>query len=355
VTDDDVLAHVRAALPEFTASGTPVRLPEGNLNHVWRVPGATRSVIVKHAPPHVAADPDIPLDPARLGFETRALQDLSPGGALADVASHAVRPPRLVHADLDAHILVMEDIGEVPTLHRWLRTADAAALRRRASDVGKGLGAFVGRLHRQTSGRDRCAARFHNAPVQETRYAVQYQAVADLLRRADVADADALGSRAEALGEKLLSPGRCLVMGDLWPPSVLVTPGALRVIDWEFAHYGQPAQDIAHLAAHLWMQAHRAPSDAAADAVHALADAFSDHYRDALGSARKRLLTDTTRADGAVHFGAEILVRTVGRFQSGYVYDGLAPENDSVQEAVSVAARRLRDPSAGLGMWNWAD
>lgn len=343
------MPYVQEHLPDFQATGPPTRLPEGNLNVVWRLPGADESVIVKYAPPYVAADPDVPLDPSRMVFEARCLKALGSDGALHAVSRPEVRPPRLPHVDSDTHVLVIEDVGDVPTLGRWLREATEEMLSERAQTIGRTLGRFIGRLHQRTLDDDAYAERFNNRPVQETRYAVQYQAVADLLERGGVSDAEALGARAEALGERLLEPGRCLTMGDLWPPSVLVIPDGLRLIDWELSHYGQPAQDVAHFAAHLWMQAHRAASDAAATAAERVWQTFLAAYRETVGEAAADLVSE---ADCSIHFGAEILVRTIGRFQDGYMYQGLSPDHEAVQEAVHTAARSLRNPDAEWRTWN---
>jgi 5-methylthioribose kinase len=338
----DAARHVEAALPDRRVTGRPQRLPEGNLNVVWRVPTDRGPVVVKHAPPYIAADPTVPLDPSRLVIEARALEALAPGGRLQAGASEAVRPPCPIDADLENYVLIMEDAGAVPTLGRWLREAPAGAVQARAPAVGRRLGRFVGTLHRRSRGDEALTRRFDNRAMQETRLQVQYRAVGEMLARGGVDDAAALGRRAEALGERLLKTGRCLTMGDLWPPSVLVREGDLRVIDWELAHYGRPLQDVAHFRAHCWMQAHRAPSPARAEAVEALEDAFLSAYRDALSPAADDLLPGIERA-GPIHAGAEILVRAVGRFQPGFLYDGLAPDHPAVQEAVAHAADQIRE------------
>jgi 5-methylthioribose kinase len=344
MVDDDVLPYVQEQCPEFEPAGTPERLPGGNLNVVWRVPGADRSLIVKYAPPYIAADPDTPLDPDRLRIEARCLEALAPGGELADITDSAVRAPHPVDVNAEIPVLVMEDIGDVPSLDRWLREADPEGLEERAATQGRRLGRFLGRLHATTCNDEHFADAFDNRPMQETRLVVQYQGVADMLRTGGVDDAAALGRRAEQLGKTFLEPGRCLTMGDLWPPSVLVTESGLRLIDWELAHYGRPLQDVAHFLAHLWMQHHRAPSGAAAEAVEALRSAFLGTYADTLDSAQASLWDDAERRDAAVHFGAEILVRAVGPFQSGYVYAGFDSGHPVVQEAVSTAAQHLRAP-----------
>jgi len=344
MTRDDVLSHVSERLPDFEPVGEPVRLPEGNLNIVWRVPGRPEPVIVKFAPPYIAANPDVPLDPARLGFEAEALRALGPRGSLKTVCTDCVRPPHRLNMHTDPHILIMEDIGPHPTLGRWLRASSAPP--EGGARIGQQIGSFIGRLHAATRNDGNLASRFNNRAMQETRLVVQYEAVGEMLTTAGVEDAAALGKRAVALGKRLLTPGVCLTMGDLWPPSVLVVDDGLRIIDWELAHYGHSMQDIAHVAAHLWMQAHRAPGEATAAAARSLLNGVMSAYREALGNMADRLLTPQVLADGAVHFGAEILVRTVGSFQAGYLYDGLPPASPPVQDAVEVAAEHLRHPTA---------
>ena len=104
------------------------------------------------------------------------------------------------------------------------------------------------------------AVRFDNSAIQKTRLDVEYGTIPALCREAGLADAEALGRSAVQLGQDLLAPGHCLVMGDLWPASILVSEDRLWIIDWELAHFGHRVQDVTHLAAHLWMHIHRASS-----------------------------------------------------------------------------------------------
>jgi hypothetical protein len=292
-------------------------------------------------------------------IEAQCLEALAPEGSLAAVPSRAVRAARLLDVNEEIPVLLTEDVGDVPSLDEWLRTAGEQSRAADAAVQGRRLGRFIGRLHATTCNDDRYAEPFDNRSMQETRLAVQYRGVTEMLRTGGVEDAEALGARAKSLGQELLEPGRCLTMGDLWPPSVLVEEegpnlSGLRLIDWELAHYGRPLQDVAHWCAHLWMQKHRAPSPAAADAVEAMRSSFLNAYRDALGEASETLWTDRERRGAAVHFGAEILVRAVGPFQEGYVYAGLDPNHPAVREAVTTAAACIRVPrsAALLGEWS---
>lgn len=142
MTDDDVLAYVQEGLPGFEPDGEPTRLPEGNLNIVWRVPGTPESIIVKFAPPYIAANPDVPLDPSRLVFEARSLEALAPDGPLTAVCSEHVRPPRPLSMRTDPHVLLMEDVGPHPTLGRWLR--DAGTPRPERASAGRWVGSSDG-------------------------------------------------------------------------------------------------------------------------------------------------------------------------------------------------------------------
>ncbi|WP_263786079.1 phosphotransferase family protein [Salinibacter grassmerensis] len=349
-TAEGARAYVQDRLGHFEAAGTPTRLPEGNLNVVWRVPGTERSLIVKYAPPYIAANPETPLDPSRLLVEARCLRALGRGGHLHQSMEGTVRAPELRDQNSEIPVLIMEDIGPVPSFGRWLQETEAQDLTATAAAQGRRLGEFLGRLHAATYDDDHCADVFDNRPMQETRHAVQYQGVADMLREAGVHDADALGTRAAAVGRSLLEPGRCLTMGDLWPPSVLIaSSNHLRIIDWELAHYGRPLQDVAHWCAHLWMQVQRAPSEAVARAVAGHRDAFLEAYENALGDTKEALWDPAERRDAAIHVGAEILVRAVGPFQDGYVYAGLGAEHPAVQTAVATAAEHIRAPdTAGV-------
>ena len=341
---EDLLAAVCAV----GFGGRVETLPGGRVNHVWRVhsgPGASpRSAVLKWAPPWVASVPQMALDDRRILFEARALAALERHPRLSGISDDHVRAPRLLATFEDRRAILMEDLGDLPDLATWLRSsgADEGA----AYGYGRLLGDFIGRLHLNSMEDVALARRLDNRGVQRSRLGNQYAAVVGYAERARLPDAGDLGRRAVTFGELLQRPGTCLVMGDLWPPSILIAQRELRLIDWEFATYGRPAQDVGHLAAHLWMQAHRAPDPSSAARWRSLLQSFFHAYGEALGPQRKRLMGAADRAESAVHFGAEILTRTVGAFQAGYLYEGLAPDQPSVQEAVSVAALHLRRPGS---------
>ena len=336
--------HLEQRLPDFEANGTPELLKGGLVNYVWRVAGHPKPVIVKSAPPYVATVPDIALDTWRIIIEGRSLEAFEPGGLLAGIGGLVIHPPGLIDLDQEHYILVMEDVGDHQDFGAWLlrgRHREASG-----GDIGRMVGQFIGTLHARSYKDQRLAKVFDNTPIQHTRLESQYRGIKDLCVRAGLPDADALGSAAVTFGEKLQQPGLCVIMGDLWPRSLLITAGGVRIIDWEFAHFGRPAQDVAHLVAHLWMHTHCAPTDFVAAQAQAALQGFLEDYRLTLGSTFETLFGADGLRESAIHFGAEVLVRTVGAFQSGYLYDGLSPNDPKVQEAVAVAAAHIRSPES---------
>lgn len=342
----------------------PFRVSElsgGNLNRVWRIiddSGAASDSrpdrwILKHAPPFVARRPEIALDPGRLGFEARALEFLQ--HKLAKTADPetglVVRGPRLFDYDSRNAVLLMEDLGDAPDLGRVCGSGpgDFAALPGcdAAGEIdifayGAALGRWLACLHNfDETAID--ADHFRNQAVQVKRYQVQYEGAREYLKKAQVplAAAEACGDRAVELGRRLLEPGLCLVMGDLWPASVLVTPNGMGIIDWEFAHFGRPAQDVAHLAAHLYMRtlvAGRAERKRLAEFGRAFLSAYQ------ASAAASRLVS--LDADAGAHFGCEILMRTAGPFQDGYLFAGRDPSDPVYQAAIEVALSALQDGNA---------
>ena len=351
LTPEDILQHLRCVLPDFEANKLPELLTGGLVNYVWRVGGYPRPVVVKSAPPYIATVPDIRLDSWRIIIEGRIMAAFSPGGLLAGIGGNKIRPPQLIDLDEGERILVMEDLGDNPDFGAWLfqnRPQEASG-----GDIGRIVGAFIGGLHACSHNDQKMAQAFYNAPIQRVRLESHYRGIRDLCLRAGLPDADALGREAVAFGELLQQPGLCVIMGDLWPRSLLITAKGVRIIDWEFAHYGRPAQDVGHLAAHLWIHYHCAPNDQAAAQAQAALHAFLTHYRLALGPRFETLFGPAGARESAIHFGAEVLVRALGTFQNGYLYEGLSPDEAKVKEAVEVAAAHLRaaesvDTFAGL-------
>ena len=332
ISQSRIFSILSEQFPAFCPAGDLQPLEGGNLNHVWRVKGQEKSLIIKWAPAHIASNPEVPLSPKRLDFEAHALELFDQGELLETLGTDQVRPPQQLHFEPRHHLLIMEDVGSLPSLSEWIHPG-------KHTEVGKTLGRFIGQLHKLTVNNEFLDKQFNNCDIQQTRLNVQYNPAADYLSKAGLSGvaSNQISQKTKSLGQKLLEPGRCLVMGDLWPPSVLVKQGRLRIIDWEFVHYGRPLQDVGHFAAHCWMQAHGSSSKERYALFKKLWQNFWNQYQQTLGDTGKLLLSDEEMQNMATHAGAEILVRAVGPFQDGYVYEALSPAHPKIQDATRKA------------------
>lgn len=146
----------------------------------------------------------------------------------------------------------------------------------------------------------------------------------ELLRLAPYYDSTAEKAPAQAaairqLADDLRSRRSCLVHGDLAPKNILVspTPGEAWLIDWEVAHYGDPAFDLAFLLTHLTMKSiHLAPHREALDAsVTAFANAYEREFTGARVEWSRVLL----------HVGCLLMARVFGKSPAEYLDDRSRP------------------------------
>ncbi len=342
IADEQIHTIITGQLPNVTATSALIPLDGGNLNHVWRLESNPHNLIIKWAPPHIAANPEVPLSPQRIHFEAEALQLFSKENQLAQIASSGCRPPHLLYFSREHDLIIMEDVGAALSITEWTNNEGEV-------EVGRTLGQFIGQLHKETYAQSEFAERFHNSNIQQTRQQLQYNPAAEYLKKTGVVNVDSnlVQSKTKTLGQTLLEPGKCLVMGDLWPLSVLVDGGNLRLIDWEFAHYGRPLQDVGHFAAHCWMQAH---ANKEFTWGRQLWSYFWDGYRQALGNAFDELYDKQEFDSMATHIGAEIVVRAAGPFKQGYVYAGYNEKSRSIKEAAQKAVTLIVEDDISM-LW----
>lgn len=342
---EEIYSLINKNLPDFEPVNELQKLKGGNLNHVWRLEGKERSLIIKHAPPYIASNPDVPLSSKRIHYEAHALKLFKPSEILNSLISDVIRPPALEHYSSEQSLLIMEDVGEVPELQSEINDFDSVVR------MGETLGRFIGELHKRTFRSSKLKDFFNNRDIQQTRYEVQYEPAADYAAKVDDAKNDLLRLRTRNLGKKLLKPGQCLMMGDLWPPSILVKNDKLRIIDWEFVHFGRPLQDTGHFAAHCWMQAHTASSNGQAKLWQKVWESFWQEYQLATGDIFPVLFNHEEFSDMNIHIAAEILIRAAGPFKEGYVYSNFPLDHPKIKEAVKGAI--LISDSEVSAIWNY--
>ncbi len=330
-----LIAFAKNHLSDIDDTSLPEALEGGNLNFVWRIQRtADNTAIIKYAPPYVATKPDIFFDDSRIVFEGRVLEAFQSRSELKALTELHVQPPEFIALDARRHLLLMEDVGTLPDLHRAFQNPDF-----NVEFFAGQLGKYIAHLHGQTHKCAWFAQNIANLPVQQTRLQVQYRGCNEFSRKAGFIEAVEIGNRCRHLGEKFNSVGKCLIMGDLWPASVLVDDDRLRLIDWELTHFGRPSQDVAHLSAHLWMMIHRSNDPSEKNRIRHFQHTFLRSYYDTLENHNSDLFTAEDEHDFQIHFGAEILARTEGEFQNDYLYDGLGSHHPIIREAVEEAKR----------------
>ncbi len=331
IKEDDIIKFVKNNFNCTEVTGLD-RLTGGLLNVVYRVFSDRGSVIYKHAPPFIATNPEIKLDPSRIRIEAECLK-IIPDLLIDYFASHSLSIPELLAYDDANKQMIMEDIKDSVDLEANLKT--------HGDNVGKGgyeLGNFISLLHKKSLNKTKISQDINNVHIRKTRNELQYMNIAVLSKHFCLEDHDKIGRICSELGRKFSKPGKCLIMGDLWPRSVLCSNGKLTVIDWEMADFAFPGQDIGHLFAHLWMNKQFAVSIEHQENIERFIKNFI------LGYLNNSILEETDILDAITHFGAEIFARTLGAFKDSYFYKGMDTDSNKLVTAVKTASNHIINP-----------
>jgi 5-methylthioribose kinase len=193
--------------------------------------------------------------------------------------------------------------------------------------IASRLGSILGSWHRATVADDGVARRFADYEAfDQLRVDPFYRTVAQ--RHPELADAiGALMARMEATH-------LCLVHGDYSPKNVLVGDG-VWVIDFEVAHFGDPAFDVAYMLNHLLLKLVHVPRSS--PELELSANCFWNAYRTAVPA---ELAPELPYLLG--HVGALMVARVDGKSPAEYL---ARPEQEIAREAGS---RLLLEPPQTL-------
>jgi len=226
----------------------------GNMNYTLRVRTSDRSIIVKQARPWVEKYPHIPAPWDRALVEGRFYQLVGTWPALAQ------RMPRLLGFDPDAHVLMLEDLGE---------TQDCTGLYggdRLPSERLMELLQYLVDLHLNFQNYE-AKSSFANQAMRELNHTHLF--VIPLQKdNGLILDSITPGLEAEAaklrtdepytktiieLGKRYLGTGDALLHGDYFPGSWLRIGAGIKIIDPEFCFFGPPEFDLGVFIAHLYL------------------------------------------------------------------------------------------------------
>jgi hypothetical protein len=250
-------------------------------------------------------------------MEARALAKFTPpNGKLQNLGrDFNVKVPELLHYDENAHVLILEDLGEVMSLASWIASFDSllpsnhssseTSLVNLADDLGRRIGVFFGRLHSPSTLRDAAFKGDDNWNVEDSlannfgfevvldcainpiksklaKYVPQVSKARKVSKTADELWSIVLDNFTRSVS----SEEQSFVLGDFYPGSVLLPQNVqvgsqIGVIDWEFSGLGRGLHgDLAQCLAHLSLALFRCESTTSAryTAVKALIHGILSAY-----------------------------------------------------------------------------
>ncbi|KAL9097473.1 MAG: hypothetical protein Q9165_000369 [Trypethelium subeluteriae] len=210
-----------------------------------------------------------------------------------------VRPPKLLHYDEQHQVVVIEDLGALPSLKRVFTSAITSTT---SKAIGHALGRFLAKVHSSTAGRQDLLSEFANntggRDLSATLYFKRLPSAA-----AKFGYADDYFKEAARVGEaEVRESQEVLTLGDFWTGNVLVsvTPELrLYPLDFEFAKPGTAAFDVGQMAAEMYCFAMFRDYEKGM----AMFESFLRAYREARGSEE---LVDAGKV--AIRIGAHLLI-----------------------------------------------
>ncbi len=284
----------------------------GVSNHVIRVRWDDGCLVVKQPLPNLAVEDDWPADIDRIHNEAAAARTYA---AVIDGERLPARVPEVVYEDGAAHLIAIECAPN--SADSW--KADLLA-RRVDPAIAETVGLVLGEVHGAAAAdpevRDRFASK---RPFDQLRIDPYHRTTAD--RHPDVAEP----IRAEV--DRIMAVDRTLVHGDYSPKNVLVGD-VPWIIDFEVAHWGDPAFDVAFMANHLFIKS--VYNHAGQSAYLGAAERFWRTYRERVPW--------TLEAEFITELAILMLARVDGKSPVEYVSEG------PVAEALRrIAKRSLRE------------
>lgn len=230
---------VSRGLLDATERSSVAELGGGVSNIVLSVSTPSRAVVVKQALPRLRVEDDW------LAKRERAVTE---GAALRLAASLTSRlvPPVL---DVDADVCALTIAHAPRSWHPWKDLLLAGTAEPTVADR---LGSALASCHRGTLASDGVREQFadHEA-FEQLRVDPFYRTVER--RRPELAGM--IGRFTNLMSSRR----RCLVHGDFSPKNVLAGSEGMWIVDWEVAHYGDPAFDVAFMLSHLFLKALHRP------------------------------------------------------------------------------------------------
>jgi 5-methylthioribose kinase len=295
---------------------TAENLEWGVSNVVLKVSWDDSVVVVKQSLPKLRVAADWPFDRRRTLVERDCLK------LLGRVVPGAV--PDVIFCDERQYTLVISCVPRGGTLWK----ADLMAGRIDADAAGR-AGALLGRIHRLSSTEEEARDRFADQTVM-------IQGRTDPYHMTIAAKHSSLAPAIEREVERMLATRVTLTLGDYSPKNLFVYDDRVMAIDFEVAHWGDPAFDVAFCLAHLVLKAMH--FEQRAREYLAAAARFVEDYRASAGA---------LAAESAViaELGCLLLARIDGKSPVEYITDD--PTRDRVRRLAAALITRGGDSVSG--------
>jgi 5-methylthioribose kinase len=288
----------------------------GVSNHVIEVRWLDDCVVAKRPLPNLAVEDDWPADVERVHNEAEAARAYA---AVIDEVDIRARTPAVRFESRSDHVIALECAPHDAVM--WKRELLDGRV---DSDIAAGVGRLLGTVQAHTAEDDELRRRFASErPFEQLRLEPYHRTTAR--RHPDVA----AEIRAEI--DRITDVQRTLVHGDYSPKNVLVDRAAGDVpwiLDFEVAHWGDPAFDPAFMLNHLFIKSiyNHGQQGAYLEAAESFWTAYREHVTWDAG-------TETVR-----ELGILMLARVDGKSPVEYVDEG--PVADALR---TVAKQTLVD------------
>jgi aminoglycoside phosphotransferase (APT) family kinase protein len=296
LTSENVVDYLRER--RLLATGAQAHASElsgGISNRVIHVEAVGVDLVVKQSLSRLRVQEIWEFDPRRILAECRCMQaltELLPGGSVPEVV------------DVDEQRLAFTMTYAPPGGVVW---KDALLQGDVNPAVARQAGALLGQIHQASGARLELAGQFDDLmPLIQGRI--------DPYHRTAVCANPDLAALIEADVERLLTRRRALVLGDYSPKNLIVYPDRVLALDFEVAHWGDPAFDTAFMLTHLIAKAVHLPDHG--DEFVAAAQEFWAAYRGQAGS------DGADPGDTATECGVLLLCRVDGKSRLEYLTGG---------------------------------
>jgi len=247
----------------------------------------------------------------------RYLEGILPAGAV----------PRVLFEERELYLFGMQAVDRSHTV--WKSDLLAGQTE---TQVARIAGHYLGCIHQRSTGDQRLRERWSDRRVfEELRIDPFYRYVAD--RHHQFRDA------LHALIDATMSQHTCLVLADFSPKNILITSQGITLVDFETAHYGDPAFDLGFFLSHLMLKTilHLDQRHSFQALILEFWSAYSQEMsrRDADGARDLECLQQRM----LLHWGACLVARIDGTSPIDYLRD--AQQRDQARQ---LAARMLTDP-----------